>query len=91
MMLDRLRVLSLSCGLLLLLMMTPGHALAQNGTLAGRVTAEESGAPIGAVVVQVVTGSGQVVRSALSNASGLFAISGIAPGSYTVMAAMTGR
>lgn len=91
MMQHRLRGLFLSCGVLLLLMMVPGLVSAQNGTLAGRVTAEESGAPIGSVVVQVVTGSGQMVRSALSNASGLYAISGIAPGSYTVVAAMTGR
>ncbi|NIN72734.1 MAG: TonB-dependent receptor [Gemmatimonadetes bacterium] len=63
-----------------------GHALAQQGTVTGRVIDVETGAPVEAVRVEVTTGlAGSAVASTSTDADGGFRFTGIASGSYSLV------
>ncbi len=63
-----------------------GHALAQQGTVTGRVTDAESGSPVSGVTVEVTTGvAGSAVATTSTDADGQFRLTGIAPGSYSLV------
>jgi hypothetical protein len=57
-------------------------ALAAGGSITGMVTEAVSGTPIGSVTVQVFSSFGTFVRSATTNASGVFTVAGLPAGSY---------
>src|SRR5688572_2801807 len=65
-------------------------AVAQNGTIAGLVRSAITQSPLVAAVVQVSTPGGDRVSSAITNQSGRFQISSIAPGSYLLTVTTTG-
>jgi hypothetical protein len=56
-----------------------------------QVTASETGAPVAGAFVSLLTEGGEVVRSALTNASGRFLFSLSAAGAFRVKAEMIGR
>ena len=60
-------------------------AFAQTATLTGRV-ADESGAVVPGAKI-TVTGLGNAIKTATSDNNGAYFVSGLAPGSYTVVAA----
>jgi hypothetical protein len=64
----------------------PAVATAQNGTVAGRVTQAETGAPLAGVAV-IVAGAG---RGALTDTAGRFTIAELAPRSYRLQARRQG-
>ncbi|HEX8709419.1 MAG TPA: carboxypeptidase regulatory-like domain-containing protein [Pyrinomonadaceae bacterium] len=84
------RTIKLSLGLALILALSATAGFAQQGTgsLRGQITDELGGAIVGATVT-VVNESG-VERSVQTNDEGVYVITGLAPGSYTVRAAMKG-
>ncbi|MCA1636521.1 MAG: carboxypeptidase regulatory-like domain-containing protein, partial [Acidobacteria bacterium] len=60
----------------------------QNGTLRGQVTDEFGGTIVGATVT--ASNAGGVEKTATTNGDGVYAISGLAPGTYTVRATAGG-
>ena len=58
--------------------------LAQSGSIAGRVTSSEGGAPVVGARVQAVAGTGQIAASVLTRESGAYRIINLAPGTYSV-------
>src|SRR4051812_32201306 len=79
-----------SFGLALMLALSVAVSFAQQGaaTLHGQVTDEFGGAVIGATVT-VVNQSG-VEKAVVTNNEGMYVVSGLAPGTYTVRAVATG-
>lgn len=71
--------------LILTLLLTALGAFAQTATLGGQV-ADESGALVPGSKI-TLTGPGNVIKSATSDASGAYSIGGLAPGAYTVTVA----
>lgn len=69
---------------LLVLALTPGGMLAQQGGIAGTVTDEASGAPLASVLVEVVSANGTVVASGVTGPGGAYRIGDVPAGSYTV-------
>jgi len=65
-------------------------AIAQQGTIAGTVTASSDGAGLAAVQVQVLRSGGSVVVTALTSAGGAYRIEGVPPGTYSVSFLFTG-
>jgi len=65
-------------------------APAQTGAITGLVRGADSEAPLIAAVVQVTAPDGGRVASSLTNQSGRFQIQAVAPGTYTVLVAVTG-
>ena len=57
-------------------------SLAERGAFTGKVTAKSGGKPIAGAVVTAFTPSGEVAGSATANASGIYTVDGLAPGSY---------
>jgi hypothetical protein len=86
-----LRLIRQSVGLALSLVLLTAATLAQqgaSGTLRGRIVDQFGGAIVGASVTVVdATGTEKTVTS---NDEGLYVISGLAPGTYTVRAQATG-
>ncbi|UCC84888.1 MAG: TonB-dependent receptor [Gemmatimonadota bacterium] len=63
-----------------------GHALAQQGTVTGRVIDAETGAPVENVTVEVTAGvAGSAVASTSTDADGQFRLTGVASGSYSLV------
>ena len=83
-MLLKLPVWTLRFGLILAV--APFSLSAQNGTLSGRITDAEMGAPVVSAGVEVLGGGG---NSTLTNGSGQFTIS-LAPGTYSVLISTLG-
>ncbi|HEU4587070.1 MAG TPA: TonB-dependent receptor [Gemmatimonadales bacterium] len=73
--------------LALVMALAPATARAQDGSIAGRVTAAPSGEPLEGVRI-AVTGS---ARAAVTNRRGEFRIVGLSAGSYVVTASLIGR
>jgi hypothetical protein len=71
--------------LLLTFLIAAGAGLAQNATLTGQV-ADETGAVVPGARI-TITGTGNVVKTAISDNNGLYSVGGLAPGSYSVLAA----
>ena len=65
-------------------------AAQQQGTLTGVVRSAETGAPLVAAIVQLNTPDGSRAGSTLTNQSGRYQLGSIAPGTYSVVVAMTG-
>jgi hypothetical protein len=83
------RTITLSLGLALMLALSVAASFAQQlGSLRGQVTDEFGGALVGATVT-AVNQSG-VEKSAITNDEGVYVISGLTPGAYTVRAVATG-
>ena len=57
-------------------------ALAPAGTITGTVTAAANNAPLSGVTIQFYSSSGSFVTSASTNASGVYTVSQLTPGSY---------
>jgi hypothetical protein len=79
---------SLGLALMLALCVVAGLAQQGQGQLRGTITDEFGGALVGATVT-VVSSSG-VEKSAVTNDEGVYVVSGLAPGAYTVRAVATG-
>lgn len=62
----------------------PAPILAQTGVIAGVVSRQDSGDPIGQARVRVLLPAGGSVAEVLSNAEGGFRIAGVPAGSYTI-------
>ncbi|MDE2879330.1 TonB-dependent receptor [Candidatus Palauibacter soopunensis] len=61
----------------------PGAAWAQ-GRIAGSVTDDDTGAPLAAVLVEVLDAQGAVAAQATTGPGGTYAIDGVSAGSYSV-------
>ena len=63
---------------------TPGinFGLALGGTITGTVTAAGTGLPLSGVVVYVATAGGDSASAGVTNASGVFTVTGVATGTY---------
>jgi hypothetical protein len=59
--------------------------LVPGGSISGRVTAQESGAPLAGVLVLVRDGTGVVVASADTEADGSYTVRGLPSGAYQVL------
>lgn len=71
---------------LALLFGVQGRALAQQGTVTGRVVDEQTGDPVQAVRVELVTGvAGSAVASTNTDQDGQFRLTGVASGSYSLV------
>ncbi len=80
------RLLLCAAAALALVLGVQGHALAQQGTVTGRVTDAESAAPVSGVTVEATTGvAGTAVAAASTDADGQFRITGIRPGTYSLV------
>ena len=64
-------------------------ALAQGGSIGGKVTTE-GGNPLNGVRVQAINASGQMAASVLSRDDGTYRVSNVAAGTYTVVASRIG-
>jgi iron complex outermembrane receptor protein len=63
-----------------------GLALAQQGTVTGRVIDAESGSPVSGVTVEVTTGvAGSALATVSTDADGQFRLTGIASGRYSLV------
>jgi iron complex outermembrane receptor protein len=63
-----------------------GYALAQQGTVTGRVIDAQTGEPVEAVIVELISGvAGSAVASANTDPDGQFRLTGIAAGSYSLV------
>jgi hypothetical protein len=78
----------LSLALMLALSVVAGFAQQGTGTLRGQVTDEFGGALVGATVT-VVSASG-AEKSVVTNDEGIYVVTGLAPGAYTVRAVANG-
>ncbi len=72
-----------------LLVTLAAGAEAQSGSVTGRVSAADSRAPMSGARVQLLSGA-RVAGSAVSDASGSYAIRGVADGTYEVLATRIG-
>src|SRR5690625_10072 len=72
-----------------LLVVHPAHAQ-QAGTITGRVTDVDTGAPIANARIEAVTAGGQVGASALSNEGGQYMLSDVAAGTYSLVVWLIG-
>lgn len=70
-------------GIALLIMLAARPAVAQNGSISGKITEASSGAGILAARIQIRSGPG-VVGSTASRDDGTYRVSNLAPGTYTV-------
>jgi hypothetical protein len=61
-------------------------ALTPGGTIAGLVTADGSGTPLGGVQVSIYDSAGNQTASVSTNASGAYSKNGLPPGSYYLVA-----
>ncbi|HJU65444.1 MAG TPA: TonB-dependent receptor plug domain-containing protein, partial [Gemmatimonadaceae bacterium] len=59
-------------------------ALAQAGSISGRITESETGAAVASARVEAITGNGAVAGSVLSDEQGNYRIANLAAGSYSV-------
>ncbi|MBX9929239.1 MAG: TonB-dependent receptor [Gemmatimonadaceae bacterium] len=75
--------------LLSLCLIAAGTAAAQNGTIAGKVTAATGGAPLASARVQVTQGI-TVVASVATNEDGSYRVANVKPGTYVVAASRIG-
>jgi TonB-linked SusC/RagA family outer membrane protein len=73
-------------GLAVTVLPDPSFAQGRAGAITGRITAAETGEPILGAVVSVVG----TQWSAVTNQEGRYAISGVAPGTYQVLASVLG-
>ncbi|MCC6927981.1 MAG: TonB-dependent receptor [Gemmatimonadaceae bacterium] len=64
-------------------------ALAQGGSIGGKVTTE-GGTPLNGVRVQAINASGQMAASVLSRDDGTYRVANVAAGTYTVVASRIG-
>jgi outer membrane receptor for ferrienterochelin and colicins len=71
---------------LALVALTTSSALAQAGSIAGRVTDAGTGQPIGSARVEVLSGAGRVVATAFSTSGGQYRVTNVPPGTYIVAA-----
>lgn len=62
--------------------------LANPGSISGTITTTSGGAPIESAFVEALQG-GTLIASTTTNASGVYSLSGLAPGSYDVRASAT--
>lgn len=69
----------------LLVLGVPRPALAQQGTVSGRVIDAEGGEPLPGVAVDLVTGSGRTVRSTTTGEDGEFRFSNVGQGRYSLL------
>ncbi|UCF20461.1 MAG: TonB-dependent receptor [Gemmatimonadota bacterium] len=74
--------------LILLSGQTP--ALAQVGSLGGRVVDAESGQPLIGATVALIAGAGRTVRTATASANGEFVLTGVEPGRYSLVCSALG-
>ncbi len=65
-------------------------AAGQTGSVAGRVTAAETGQPVVAALVEVLDDGGRKVASGLTNQEGAYRITGVQAGAYTVSVSAVG-
>ena len=65
-------------------------ALAQTGSIVGRVTGSDTGKPVVSAVVEAVRAGGQMAGTTYSNQDGAFRIGGLRPGVYTLKVSATG-
>jgi hypothetical protein len=77
--------------LLWALLFSPVFSRASAQAVSVRVTAAESGDPIQGVFLSLLDHEGRVLRSSLSNESGLFQFPLISPGTFQIRAEMIGR
>ncbi|KPK81480.1 MAG: hypothetical protein AMS25_06180 [Gemmatimonas sp. SM23_52] len=75
---------------LLILLVTHSTALAQQGTVAGRVVDKEISEPLTGAVVELLTGTGSVVQSATTADDGSFRLTRIPQGSYALLISTLG-
>jgi outer membrane receptor for ferrienterochelin and colicins len=68
----------------LLVLGAAAPALAQTGTVVGRVTSADTGAPLAPVAVRVISGANIIVGRALTSRDGVFRIENINPGTYSL-------
>ena len=74
----------------LTLLWSAGIAAAQSGSVTGRITAAEDGRAVVGALVEVLDAGGRRVASSLSNQDGVYRISGVPAGAYTMSAAAVG-
>jgi len=72
----------LTAATLLLALAAP--ALAQTGTVTGRVTSADTGEPLALVAVRVISGANLVVGRALTSETGTYQITNLNPGTYSL-------
>ena len=71
-------------------LLTGTAAAQERGSINGRLTAAESGAPVRSALVEALDASGRSVASTLTNQDGRYLLQGIMPGTYTVSASAVG-
>lgn len=76
---------------LVCLLLLAGPAVAQTGSILGRVTSTETGAPIENATVQVRSSGGGLAGSSLTNNDGRYRVAGLQPGSYSVTVSTVGH
>ncbi|MFK7845445.1 MAG: TonB-dependent receptor [Rhodothermales bacterium] len=79
-------MISLKSGLLIILLLIPGLAVAQNGQISGQVTDAVSGQPLPGVNVVIQ----ELLTGAATDLDGQYLIPDVAPGEYTLIASFIG-
>jgi iron complex outermembrane receptor protein len=74
----------------MLILAAPALLEAQEGAVAGTIRGAESGAPLESADVRLVGPDGAEVGRTASGPSGGFRVSGVAPGSYTLVVSLAG-
>ncbi|MGH7545535.1 MAG: TonB-dependent receptor, partial [Gemmatimonadota bacterium] len=69
----------------LVLLLDPGPLAAQGGIITGRVTDAEAGEGVTQVLVEVVAGAARPVRTATTDESGGFQVTGVPAGTYSLV------
>ena len=75
---------------LLVVLTAQRPALAQQGTVSGRVVDAEISEPLSGVVIELRTGGGTLVQSAMTDADGRFTLTRIPQGRYTLLISSLG-
>ena len=73
-----------------LLFMVPAPLMAQTGTIMGRMTSADRNQPLVSALVEAIDGNGRGVATTVTNQEGLYRLTGLPPGSYTVSVSSAG-
>lgn len=70
---------------LTLTLSSPGFALSQEGAVTGTVRDAQTGQPLAAARVEILTAGGRTLRSGTSGQDGQFRLTGVPPGTYSLL------